>query len=180
MFKTFLFVCVLAAVSAPAALNGVPVSTTSYTFTGVCQDCPGTPPQIGTGTLVLAGYTQGTALSAANFVSFNYTSSKITFSITAAQLTGSGLTGTIPATLPAPANVSIFSDGTIQFNSQSNGAWCTGIACRNDFGLPSSGSWALTAAAITPTPIPQSLLLVVLGLIVMTFIYWRRRRSAAA
>jgi len=134
---------------------------------------------MGTATLVLTGYTQGTALNTENFVSFNYTSSKITISLTAGQLTGSGLTGNIPVSLPSAANVEIVSDGTTQFDSSSNGAWCAGATgCRDDFGNVGSSTWNLVAAAVTPTPIPQSLVLAVLGLIVMAFVYLRRRRSA--
>src|ERR1044072_7874497 len=71
----------MAALSAPAA-----ATDTTVLFTGTCSDCTGT----GKGTLVLQDYTIGDALSAANFVSFSYSSNLTSFTLDSVnQLIGS-------------------------------------------------------------------------------------------
>src|SRR6266480_1545468 len=79
-------------------------STANFTFSGVCSDCTND-----TGTLVLANYTQGTAITSGNFVSLTYSSSKISFTLTSAE--SPSVSGSLPVSLPAAASVNIVGPG---------------------------------------------------------------------
>jgi hypothetical protein len=111
------------------------VTTTTFNFVGNCSDCTGTA----TAQLVLGNYTQGQAFSSSNFVSLTYSSNLLTFTLT--QQDNPSVSGTIPANLPAAANVSIFGPGTKVLFTQGNGNWCSGNSCASDFGPTSL--WSL-------------------------------------
>jgi hypothetical protein len=97
----------LAVAAAPTLANAVPTTTTTFTFTGKCDDCAGaitTAPfhaladgiyQDVTGTLVLDNFQPGVPLTTANFGSFSYGGSNILkpFNVTSATT----LTGTLNA-----------------------------------------------------------------------------------
>jgi hypothetical protein len=136
------FLTALAALIGFAAA-AAPASATTFTFSGLCFDCTGT----GTGTLEVKNYTLGSTLTAANFVSFSYTSNLLTYSLGSVDdLTGS-LTGAT-----GPAYVSLHGGG-YSFNSLVTGPfspWCTGTTgtCGSDFGFLSS--WSVAAAVPEP------------------------------
>ena len=134
------------------AFNATPIgSNATYQFVGQCSDCTGT----GTATLVLQNYTLGTQLANANFVSLAYSSNLISFTLTAAD--SPGISGMIPANLPAAAVVSI---GANVFNNPKqletqtggnpNARWCAGVSCFQDQGI--NGTWSLPSAP-APTPV---------------------------
>ncbi len=84
--------------TAMAALIGfaswaAPAAAVDFSFSGLCIDCAGT----GKGTLVLKDYTLGDTLTAANFVSFTYDSSLLSYSLTSVD----DLTGSLAASGPA-------------------------------------------------------------------------------
>jgi hypothetical protein len=130
---------------AAAALHApLSAATATFRFVGQCTDCTGS----GTGTLVLQDYTLGESLTAANFVSFTYSSNKLSYTLNAAQV--QLLVGSLPASLPAPATVDFEkSDLSIQFLSSVSGFWCSGSNCFGDFG--STSTWSLVP---TSPPIP--------------------------
>jgi hypothetical protein len=129
------------------ALPAMPVAAANatYQFTGQCSDCTGT----GVGTLVLQNYVAGTPLTNANFVSFTYVSNLLSYSL--AQGENPNLSGAIPASLPAAAQVQINGPGNKVLTSNSgSGYWCAGYSCSDDFGQTSS--WALLAAPPATPP----------------------------
>ncbi len=151
-----LFFAVGLLVGAGAAQAGVsgPAQTTTYRFAGACTDCSG----FGTATLVLLNYTNGTLANAGNFFSFDYTSNLVTFAVTTANL--SSFSAVLGPNFPSAASVSLFATtNNIVFQSQTNGSWCTGSACLNDFG-PSS-TWIGPAS---PVPEPASIALLIVGI----------------
>jgi hypothetical protein len=130
---------------AAAALHApLSAATATFRFVGQCTDCTGS----GTGTLVLQDYTLGENLTAGNFVSFTYSSNKLSYTVNASQV--QLLIGSLPANLPAPANVDFEkSDLSIEFLSSVSGFWCSGSNCFGDFG--STSTWSLVS---TPPAIP--------------------------
>lgn len=147
----FLAVCVLGGVQTGSALVG---TTATYQFVGQCNDCVGT----GTGLLTLQNYTPGQPLAWANFVSFTYTSSinPIPGGITPSSPnfnSSSVLSGTIPATLPAPALVSLgWNNSNMVLRTTLAGYWCVGVnGCQGDNGV--LGSWSLVGASPAPSAV---------------------------
>ena len=133
------------------AFSATPAGTNvTYQFVGQCQDCVQGQVVPGTGLLTLQNYTLGTALSNANFVSFTYSSPKMSMSIAPGDLAGGGLTGSLPAGLPAVAQVNIGISGGPALSTQP-GFWCAGLAaCLADYG--SVHVWSVySAPAPTPT-----------------------------
>ena len=146
-------------------------TTSTFLFTGDCLDCTGQ----GKGTLVLQNYTLGNPFDISNFVSFSYTSNLTSFVLTG---TGSGpnqasaFSGSLPALLPAFADVNIDSQSMQIFNSVSSGSWCAGFnGCSLDFGI--NGTFASTV------PEPASLAFTVTGLALLGLWRVKARRSKA-
>lgn len=140
--------------SMPMKANSIVSQPTTLTFTGACTDCTNN-----LGTLVVSGYSAGTALtlSTANFVSFTYNSSVLTnFSITSPTI----FSGVIPASLPAEFSLSIIGTGGEFIANSSLPSWCvgTGTSCASDHGTTFS-----IAVAANPTPEPGALTLMILG-----------------
>ena len=135
-------------------LSADPISTTTYTFTGTCTvDCEG----VGTGTLVLTGYTPGTALDISNLVSFTYTSDFLgTWSPSISEIDG-----VIPdsSQLPSPLSIRIYVPNFQYFFTYDSGDWCIGNRCASDAGV--EGVWA--AAAPQGVPEPSTVLLSLAG-----------------
>jgi hypothetical protein len=145
------FAALLFAVSifqAPA----VPLATlTTFVFRGNCSDCSGQ----GIATLVLQNYTLGASLTNANFVSLNYSSNLLSFSLSSSD--NPGVFGSLPVTLPAAANVSIFANPCCnrQLVTQisGNGFWCAGNSCGDDIGT--GAVWAFPSnPGAGPTGVP--------------------------
>lgn len=137
---------VLASVQTGSAIG----TQSTYSFTGTCSDCNNP-----SGTLVLQNYTLGQPLSSSNFVSFTYSSSVISFTISAAANPSFDISGTLPATLPGPSanTVVIDNGGTPEFmgfiaeTNSDDGDWCAGPECEFDEGT--GGTWSLGAAPPT-------------------------------
>jgi hypothetical protein len=120
----------------------------TYSFVGACSDCSGNA----TAQLVLVNYTQGTALTAANFVSLSYSSNLLSFTLLASD--NPSINGTLPVTLPSPAQVSISGPGNKILFTQSSGSWCAG--CAADTGT--SSTWGLGSlpapSGVAPVGVP--------------------------
>ena len=138
-----LVVCVLAAVETSYGLCPRSGPQATYQFVGQCTDCSGT----GVGALTVQNYTLGDTLTSCNLVSFTYTSNLTSFTITPSG--EYNLSGTLPASLPATAAVTIYTigGGDLQFDSRLNGAWCAGTSCIGDLGT--SSTWSLPSTVPT-------------------------------
>ena len=133
-------------------------SIQTFLFSGTCIDCTG----LGNATLVLANYTLGDNIQAANLVSFDYSGTNLLapFSISAGA-PSLAISGMIPASLPGPADfhISVISGAEMPyFDSNTNGTWRAGLTSLADFGTGGSIS------PLTATPEPSSLLLIGAGL----------------
>ncbi len=155
IYAVVLFLC--GAVWMPALRGAQRVRTQNplqtYNFTGTCSDCTGT----GTGQLVLVGYTPGQNIQASNFVSLSYTSNLLTFTVTSANL--NSISGQIPVTLPAAANVTIGQSNSFgainnMLFTRAGGYWCAGLNCGLDTGA--SHTWSLVAPPPPPPPAPTT------------------------
>jgi hypothetical protein len=144
------------------------VAVEVFTFTGECTDCSGT----GTGTLILlAGYDLGTALSADDLYSFNYSSNLTEISIHNDPT--EVLSGTLPVGL-GPANIFISGDsGNVSFTSNSDGTWSAFVPPA-DYGT--SGIW--TAGYPIPTPEPSALPVIGVCLVGLIFVGLRRVKAS--
>jgi hypothetical protein len=145
----------VAALQMPLGASQVVIPNSTFTFTGDCLDCTGQ----GSGILILQNYTLGNAFDISNFVSFSYSSDLTTF-----VLSGTGFgpdqvsdfSGSLPAALPAFADVNISSQGVQAFGPASSGSWCAGVnGCNLDFGV--NGVFA------SDVPEPASLALMFTG-----------------
>lgn len=133
-----LFVCAFTA--AP-----IPPTTTTFSFVGTCTDCTGQ----GRATLVLQNYTPGNTIVQANFVSLTYSSNLVNYTLSTAN--SPSVSGIIPVSLPAAANVNVFANtgGAAQgmeLWTSANGNWCGGFECAGDYGT--AGTWSLYSAPV--------------------------------
>lgn len=158
-----------------AAFGQLPLQATivnpfsTFTFTGDCLDCF---PQ-GHGTLILQNYTLGNAVDITNFVSFSYSSNLTSFILSG---TGGGagqvsaFSGSLPAMLPAFADINMDSESMQIFNTSSSGSWCAGFnGCNLDFG--DNGVWT------SAIPEPASLALTFTGFAGLLLVGLRRGKS---
>jgi len=169
----------LVGVLAAAETGSAAVSTSvTYSFTGTCSDCSGE-----TASLTLQNYTLGQPITSANFVSFTYSSSVTSLTITPATNPTFSITGALPVALPGPSASTVIianqssADGFWGFIAQTSGTWCAGPNCEDDSGT--NGIWNGAAAPPT-TPVVNTFALTSLGLILilMGWIVLRRRRAA--
>ena len=167
-------VAALAAVCVLTVQNGYALCatgpTTTYQFVGQCTDCTGT----GTGSLTVQNYTLGAGLTYCNFVSFSYHSNLTSFTITSSNFTS--LSGGLPASLPASANVSVVGPGNNALTSNANGSWFVGAS---DYGPTSS--WSLPQVTNVPVmSVPMLIgLALMLGLIGAAMLKWLPNRRSA-
>jgi len=161
-------------------------SITTYTFTDNCCDDGGGPGS-GTGTLVLQNYTLGDQLQTSNFVSFSYSSFFGSFSNDVLNSTGS-LSGTLPASLPGPANLEI--DGLVppsclscpglDFLSETTNDDAFSLGTPSEIGTGSAldfGSDGIWSAAAPNNAVPEPSLLVMLTAGLAGLLAWRARFS---
>lgn len=140
-----LFVCAFTAVPIPA-------STTTLSFVGTCTDCTGQ----GRATLVLQNYTPGDTIVQANFVSLTYSSNLVNYTLSPTN--NPSVSGVIPVSLPAAANVNVFATTGgvgqgMELYTRTTGNWCAGFECAGDYGT--AGAWSLYSAPVpTPTAVP--------------------------
>jgi hypothetical protein len=162
-------------VAAVFAFGSQPAQATTvdstFTFTGTCTvDCHGTA----NATLVLSDYTLGNIITSSNFVSLNYHSDFMSFSVTPTNLVGTDLSS-IHLPLPGIENIAISYSlpglPTQIFSTFVNGDWCVGLC--SDAGSPGNGVWA-------ETPLPAALPLFATGLGALGLLGWRRKRKARA
>jgi hypothetical protein len=158
---------VLSALLAGTIWAGASAVQSTFTFTGTCAVtdlCTG----VGTGILVLDGYTLGGPLEAIDFVSFTYSSSVYTTPVTILEAQLTDFSGEIANNLPAAENVEIAESGLV-FLSSTAGTWC--FQCSSDQGNVSV--WQAGAA-----PEPADFGLVGTGVLGLAFLH--RRRSLAS
>lgn len=127
--------------SSASASIVVPVYST-YDFTGLCFDCANP-----LGVLTLKNYALGDSITTSNFVSFSYSSSVLSFSIT----NPNSVSGSI-ATIPGPNDFNIYDDAH-SFLSTSTLPWFWNVdndGISADYGFlggwsaaPEPASWAL-------------------------------------
>ena len=106
---------------ASAATPAAAATTVTFDFVGKCADCSG----YGLGQLTLTNFTPGQKITAANFVSFSYTSNMIDLSISASQLTA--LAGLLDPSNMTDAHVMVGGDG-MTFESSGTGFWAVASA----------------------------------------------------
>ncbi|HEY6621946.1 MAG TPA: hypothetical protein VIY68_20575 [Steroidobacteraceae bacterium] len=166
---------VISIFGAPLAANASGITTDeTFVFTGTCTvDCAGTA----TGILTLTGYTQGTSLSAADFVSFDYMSNDDNYDYTKNGSTV--VTGLIPVDLPADANITIQGVELSNFSfvsDASTGGWCVGYG--PNLCTPESNADKGLNGSLSATPLPATLPLFAGGLGFVGYLTRRRERSA--
>ena len=161
-----------APLAAHATVMAVPDET--FIFTGTCSvDCTGTA----TGILTLTGYTQGTSLSTADFVSFHYISSDDNYDYT--KNSSTVVTGLIPVDLPADANITIQGVELSNFSfvsDASTGGWCVGYS--PSLCTPESNADAGLNGSFSGTPLPATLPLFAGGLGFVGYLARRRKQRA--
>ena len=193
----------LIAATPPTVATATPAtSTTTFTFSGLCDDCAGaligTGPfharndgiyQSVTGTLVLQNFVPGAPLNISNFSSFTYNGSSILapFTLNSSQNTTENvqLSGTLSAsgTLQSP----FF---TLDWNQPSPGLATTlpGVFLNCSlcvFGVSSTGNWLLGLepgdeginGAFSLAAVPEPSSLAILGFALAGLAVMRRRRS---
>jgi hypothetical protein len=125
--------------------------------------------------LTVQNYTLGTALTGCNLVSFTYTSNLTSFTLTTS---GSyDLSGMLPASLPAAAEVEVSGTGRNNFESNTDGTWYVGLS---DYGT--GGVWSLPSTS-TAAPTLSTAAFSALGLLLAgagALLAQRARRSAGA
>jgi hypothetical protein len=152
------------------------VTTSVFKFGGSCSDC--TNPS---GTLYLQNYTLNQAITAANFVSFIYSSNVLNFTLLPSD--NPLVSGMFVTSLPAPANISLVGPGISVLTSLSSGSWCGGLDCASDKGSSSTWSMASGSGSLltiptlsTPALVGMALVMAALGVVLLKR---RRARSAA-
>jgi hypothetical protein len=161
----------------------IPGTQTTYNFVGTCaaSDCSGTA----SAQLVLANYTLGATIQTGNFVSLNYSSNLLSFTLLASD-PNLYVGGTLPVNLSGPTSAYFEGSANKNLITYAQGRWCAN--CNLDQG-PSyiwtlAGSGAPTSGAPTssvptmsaPALIGTGLILAAMGL----FLLKRARRHVGA
>ncbi len=120
-------------------------------------------------------FTLGDTLNRCNFVGFSYTSNLMPgpgLTVTSANV--QDVAGSLPASLPAAADVYVETTDHIVFHSNPNGAWVVGEV--SDYGPTSS--WSLVTASVPTLRIPMliglAVLLALLGAMLLKSVPKRR------
>jgi hypothetical protein len=122
----------------------IPGTQTTYNFVGTCavNDCSGTA----SAQLVLANYTLGATIQAGNFVSLNYSSNLLNFTLLASD-PNLYVGGTLPVNLSGPTSAYFEGSGTKNLVTYAQGNWCANC----DFDQGPSYTWTLAGAAAPTT-----------------------------
>lgn len=143
------FVAAVAAFIGLQAATPAQAAVTVWKFTGTCFDCvagsPGTP-STATGTLTLDNYTAGTALTAANYVSFSY-SSLVFPTLNWGAITTFG--GTLSEGFSDFYIGRDSASGPNYFGTSANSAWSLIRQTPEDVGI--FGTWAIAAVPESAT-----------------------------
>jgi len=146
---------------------GAITTTTTYNFSGQCTDCNGTATAQLT---LLSSYVLGTSITTSNFVSFHYDGTNLISAFTINLADVGFLSGSLPATLPGPATLSVIDTTFFGFDSGITGQWNVG---GDDFGT--LGVYSL-AGATTGAPEPGTLGVMGAGLGLLGFAARRKLR----
>jgi hypothetical protein len=127
-------------------------TTETFTFTGTCTDCSN--PE---GVLVLQDYTFGQPIETSNFVSFSYSSSVLTYSISGEDAVNSNEIGGSLGPETGAYSVSFNLDGsqlghiTFDFTTNSHGTWDVNLG-GPVFDYGTDATWSLEPTGTTPEP----------------------------
>ena len=149
--------------TAPALAAAEPVTSTesTYRFSGICADC-NVPNSLASATLILTGYTPGTALTDDNFVSFSYSSDKETFSSSPFFLIAddiSGALGSAKRSYKFSYSQDLFGVYSLNsFQTSSDGSW-NFSSNEQDLDHGSTGVWNAASAV----PESATWLMMILG-----------------
>jgi hypothetical protein len=169
-FGRFVLLAALLAAYQLPAFGGL-IATTMYDFTGTCNvgDCGGSAGA--TAQLVLQNYTLGNALASDNFVSFTYDGTDEVAPFVEASLDLVSIEGTLPVNLPAAADVDIFFDTGVEFETAADGTWFVSVLVPSDDGT--NGIWAANSA-------PEPATWMMAGTALAALFFLRRKRAAPA
>ncbi len=154
-------------------VSPTPGTQATYNFVGTCavSDCTGTA----SAQLVLANYTLGATIQTGNFVSLNYSSNLLSFTLLASD-PNLYVGGTLPVNLSGPTSAYFEGTGNKNLITFAQGGWCAN--CELDQGP--SYVWTLAGAGVptmsAPALIGTALILAAIGFILLK----RSRRHVAA
>ena len=173
--KHFALATALATAALTAPAFAVVAPTTSYTFTGICEDC-NTSGSTATAVLTLADYTPGTDLKNSNFVSFSYNSDKVDFQSSNFFLVSNDISGNI-GSAPGYYDFSYSEDlfGIFKLNSfktSSDGTWNYSVN-QLDLDHGTAGTWNAGTSAV-PEPASWAMMI---GGVGFAGVAMRRKRS---
>jgi hypothetical protein len=154
-------------VAAPARAN------VAFDFSGVCLDgCSGTA----TGVLTLAdSYTFGSNIKAADFISFDYSSSSLSFDITSAEAFGGGLNA--DGSFNSAGTLALQATGGLPVFATAPGIFEATIVDNGTSDIGSSFTFTLVPGAV---PEPSTWAMMLLGFAGLGYAGYRKARQAVA
>jgi hypothetical protein len=167
--------------AAASSANAITVASKTFYFTADCTDCAltaGTASYAVSAELSVTGFTNlGDAITSSNFVSFVYHTTNLqhAFSVTSSgndfnpltdDYTLSGVAGSLPASLPGAANLSLGFNGGF-FQTAASGIWsvCASSSCVRAADFGTQGTLSNTPGAPASVPEPGSFALAGLALL---------------
>lgn len=159
-------------ISLPAQAIAVAPPPLTLFFSGICEDCASRSNPLDhrvTAKLVLQNYLQGSAISAANFVSFSYDGSNLLLPYTILPSSLLRVSGNIPFALPSAFDFHVTS-ADHYFDLLIGGRWDTGVPPRTSADTGGSGS-------LGPTAVPEPATMLLMGAALAAAGLARRRRQ---